>query len=72
MVFIIVWNVARELVSPKNMTVGLYRPSLVMNAAFHWSFSLIRTSLYPHSILNPVNKVQSHSQSISDGMRGKG
>ncbi len=34
-VFIIVWNVVGELVSPKNMTVGLKSPSFMVNAAFH-------------------------------------
>ena len=67
-----VWKVAGELVSPKNITVGLYNPSLVMNAAFHPSFSLMRTSLYPHSILNPVNRVQSCNWSMSWGIRGRG
>ncbi len=33
--FIIVWNMAGELVSPKNMTVGSYKPLLVMKATFH-------------------------------------
>ena len=65
MVFIIVWKVAGELVSPKNMTVGLYRPLLVIKAAFHWSLSLMRTLLYPHSMSNLVNRVQLHKQLIS-------
>ena len=30
------WKVAGELVSPKNITVGLKRPLCVMKAAFHW------------------------------------
>jgi hypothetical protein len=34
MVFIIIWNVAGELVKPKNMTVGSNRPSGVRKAAF--------------------------------------
>jgi len=34
-VFIIVWNIARELVSLKNITVGLKSPSFVVNATFH-------------------------------------
>ena len=46
--FIIVWNVAGELVSPKNITRGSNNPLLVRNAAFHSSPSLIRTLLYPH------------------------
>ncbi|OSX55948.1 hypothetical protein POSPLADRAFT_1120655, partial [Postia placenta MAD-698-R-SB12] len=42
-VFIIHWNVAGELHSPKNITVF---PG-TMNAAFHSSPFLIRTLLYP-------------------------
>ncbi len=72
MVFIMVWNVAGELVRLKNITVGSYRPSLVMKAAFHRSSGLMSTSLYPHSMSKPVNKVQSRSWSISDRMRGSG
>ena len=72
MVFIMVWNVAGELVSPKNMTIGSYSPSLVMKAAFHWSFGLMSTLLYPHSISKPVNSVQSRNQLISDGMSRSG
>jgi hypothetical protein len=34
-VSIIVWNVAGELVSPKNITVGSKSPLFVLNAAFH-------------------------------------
>ncbi|KIJ10925.1 hypothetical protein PAXINDRAFT_36638, partial [Paxillus involutus ATCC 200175] len=45
--FIIVWNVAGELVRPKNITRGSNRPRLVRKAAFHSSPSLIRTLLYP-------------------------
>src|SRR6266851_10450418 len=71
-VFIIVWKVAGELVSLKNMTVGSYRPSLVMKAAFHRSLGLISTSLYPHSMLKPMNSVQSRSRSINDGMSSRG
>ncbi len=46
--FIIHWKVAGELVSPKNITVGLNNPQLVLNAAFHSSPLLMRTLLYPH------------------------
>ena len=42
------WNVAGELHIPKNITVGSKSPQLVLNAAFHWSPSLILTLLYPH------------------------
>src|SRR5216683_5145664 len=71
-VFIIVWKVVGELVRLKNMTVGSYSPSLVINAAFQRSFGLMSTSLYPHSMLTPVNFVQSRSRSIKEGMRGSG
>jgi hypothetical protein len=54
MEFIIVWKVAGELVSLKNMMVSSNRPSLVMKAAFHSSPSLIHTLLYPHWMSNFV------------------
>src|SRR5258708_1342488 len=44
--FIIIWKVAGELVSPKNITVGSKSPSGVRNATFHSSPSLMRTLLY--------------------------
>ncbi len=34
-VFIMVWNVMGELVSPKNIMVGSYSPLFVVNTAFH-------------------------------------
>jgi hypothetical protein len=52
--FIIVWKVAGELVSPKNIMVGLNNPLLVMKATFHSSPSLIRMLLYPHRMSNLV------------------
>ena len=61
-----------ELVRLKNMTIGSYSPSLVMNAAFHQSFGLMSTSLYPHSMLKPVNSMQSRSRLINEGIRGRG
>ena len=69
--FIIVWNVAGELVSPKNMTVGSNRPWLVLNAAFHWS-PLMRMLLYPHRMSSLVKSVCPHTQSMSSGMSGSG
>ena len=39
-VFIIIWNVAGEFVSLKNMTVGLKSPSGVRKATFHSSPSV--------------------------------
>ena len=47
MSFIMVWKVAGEFVSPKNMTVGSKSPLLVWKVAFHSSPSFIRTLLYP-------------------------
>ncbi len=70
--FIIIWKVAGELVSPKNMTIGSYRPLLVMKAAFHRSLGLMSTLLYPHSMSKPVNNEQSCNRSISDGMSRRG
>jgi len=72
MVFIMVWNVAGELVRLKNMTVGLKSPSFVMKATFHLSSSLMSTSLYPHSTSIPMNRVHPLSRSISWGIRGSG
>ena len=65
MVFIIVWKVAGEFVSLKNMTVSLKSPSFVVKAAFHWSPSLICMLLYPHLMLNLVNRVHPLSWLIS-------
>jgi hypothetical protein len=53
---IIIWNVAGELVKPKNMTFSSKSPLFVLNAALGWSPSLIRTLLYPHRISNLVNQ----------------
>jgi len=43
--FVIVWNVAWEFVSLKNITIGSKVSSGVMNAAFHSSLSFIHTLL---------------------------
>ena len=48
MSFIIIWNVTRVLVRPKNMTGGSNRPQFTQKAAFHLSPSLILRLLYPH------------------------
>jgi hypothetical protein len=48
MSFIIVWNVAGELVNLKNITRGSKSPWFVQNAAFHSSPSFIWMLLYPH------------------------
>ena len=51
-VFIIIWNVARELHSLKNMTRHSYSPYLVKNAVFHSSLSTTLMLLYPHLTSN--------------------
>ena len=66
------WKVAGELVSPKNMTVGLNNPLWVTKAAFHWWPSLIRMLLYPHQTLNLVKTLASRSLSTRSEMRGRG
>src|SRR5258708_40194105 len=68
--FIIIWKVAGELVSPKNITVGSKSPSGVRNAAFHSSPSLIRTLLYPHRMSNLVKRVQPARRSMVWGISG--
>src|SRR6266403_132630 len=70
MVFIIIWNVAGELVSPKNITVGSNSPSGVRKAVFHSSPSLILMLLYPHLTSTFVNKVQPLRQSMTCGING--
>ena len=69
-VFIIIWNVAGELVSPKNITIGSNSPSGVRNAPFHSSPSLIHRLLYPHHMSNFVNRVLLLRRSIVWGMSG--
>ena len=46
--FIIVWKVAGEFVSPKYITVSSYTPICVVNAIFYLSSSLILILLYLH------------------------
>ena len=53
--FIIVYNIASEFVSPKNIIVGLNNPSRVMNTAFYLFPSFIHILLYPHYRSNFVN-----------------
>ena len=50
-----VWKLAGEFVSPKNITVGSNNPSGVRNDAFHSSPSLIWMLLYPHQMSSVVN-----------------
>ncbi len=70
MVFIIIWKVAGELVSPKNITVGLNSPSGVKKAAFHSSPSLILMLLYPHLTSTLVNKVHPLRRLMTCGISG--
>ena len=55
--FIIAWNVAGKFIRPKNITRGSKRPWDVKNTALHSSPSLILMLLYPHLMLNFVNRV---------------
>ena len=66
------WNVAGELDSPKNMTVGLNNPFYVMKVAFHWSSSLIKILLYLDQILNFVKMVASLTILMRLEIRGSG
>ena len=52
--FIIVWKVAGELQSLKNITSGSNSPLLVQNTAFHSSPSFILILLYSHQISSLV------------------
>ena len=70
MVFIIIWKVAGEFMSLKNITVGSNSPSGVRKAAFHSSPGLIQILLYPHRMSNFVNKVHPASQSTTEGISG--
>ena len=74
MSFTIAWNVAGELHNPKNITVGLNSPILVLKAAFHWSLSLIQTLLYPHCMSNLVKYLAPEALilSIMSEIRGRG
>ena len=70
-VFIIIWKVTGELVSPKNIMVGSNSPSGVRKAAFHLSPGLILMLLYPQWTLTLVNNVHPASRSITDGISGE-
>ena len=53
--FIIIRNIARELVSPNNITIGSNDSSGVVNTAFHSSSSFICTLLYLYCKFNFVD-----------------
>jgi len=66
-----IWKVAGELVSPKNITVGSNSPSGVRKAAFHLSPGLILMLLYPQWTLTLVNNVHPANRLITNGMSGE-
>ena len=66
--FIMVWKVAGEFVSPKNMTTSSESPLGVRNAAFHSLPSQILTLLYLQHTSNLVNKVHPLKQSMTCGI----
>ena len=70
--FIIVWKVAGELVSLKNMTVGSNSPWLVMNAALCSLPSLMQILLYPHLMSTLVNLFAFWTRAISSEIKGSG
>lgn len=72
MSFIIVWNVAGELVSPKNITNGLNNLRFILKTAFHLSPSLILMLLYPHHMSILEKYFALDSLSINSEMSGKG
>src|ERR1700678_3526532 len=72
MASIIAWNVGGELHIPKNMTIGLKSPRLVLKAAFHSSPFLIRTLLYPHLTSNFIKYLAPFSLSMISEINGNG
>src|SRR5258708_14145036 len=68
--FIIVWNVAGELHSPKNMTIGSNSPQLVQNMV-HSSPSLIHM-LIPQQRLSTVKNLAPQRWVGMSEMRGRG
>src|SRR5262245_15109571 len=72
MSFIIVWKVAGELVSPKNMTSGSKRPRFVLKAALNSSPSLMRILLYPHRTSSLVKYLAFCRVSMSSVIKGRG
>src|SRR5260221_7129044 len=70
--FIIVWNIAGELHSMKNMMVGSNSPWLVWNTAFHSSSSLICMLLNPQWRSSRVKNLASWRQVRMSETRGVG
>ena len=50
-------KVAREFVSPKNITFGWNRPKGVLKATLHWSSFQMHMFSYPHQMSNFMNNV---------------
>ena len=65
-----VWNMAGEFISLKNMTSGSNKTLLVGKAAFHSSPSFIQILLYPHWMSSSVKYLVFLSLSISLEMSG--
>ena len=70
--FMMRWNVAGELHSPKNITVGSYSPNGVENAAFQRCSGLIWMLLYPHLTSSLVKNLAPHSSRRRSCMLGSG
>lgn len=66
------WNVAGEIVNPKNITVGSNDPLFVQNVAFHSSPSFIWILLYPQCMSSLVKIVTSLRVSINSEINGRG
>ena len=67
-----VWKVAGEFVSPKNMTVGSNSPRVVLKAAFHSSPLSIQMLLNPHCTSSLVNYLAPLSLSMISPMSRRG
>src|SRR5258708_369398 len=72
MSFIIVWKVAGELHSPKNMTRGSNSPWFMEKAAFHSSPSFSQTLLKPQQRSKVVNHSTSRSLVSTSETSGSG
>ena len=72
MVSIIDWKVLGELVSPKNIMVGLKSPLFVLKAAFHSSPSLIHILLNPFRTSTLEKSRAFATWSMSSDIKGSG
>ena len=66
------WKVTGKLHIPKNIMFDLNSPSGVVKAAFHWSFGLMSTLLYPYHTSNLVKVNDPCSLLMRSEMRGRG